>query len=250
MANYTLPELPYDYAALEPHYSGQIVELHHDKHHAAYVAGANTAIEKLHEARESDNFATINQLQKNLAFNLSGHILHSLLWTNLSPDGGGKPEGELGAAIDETFGSFAAFRSQLSEAALNVQGAGWGTLAWEPLAGRLIVEQVYDHQGNIGQGAAPLMALDMWEHASNAPASATSSRSARSPRPGLKVPGASRNHWLRRSSILEDLSGAWRSLTATHVQHKSAGQAHMTGSTRLSGERGFGSAVVMVGSAS
>jgi Fe-Mn family superoxide dismutase len=165
MAEYTLPDLPYDYAALEPHYSAQILELHHDKHHAAYVKGANAALEKLGEARETGTFDTINQLQKNLAFNLSGHVLHSLFWQNMSPTGGDKPDGDLAAAIDDSFGSFEGFRSQLSEAALNVQGSGWGALTWEPLGQRLIVEQVYDHQSNVGQGAPPLLVLDMWEHA-------------------------------------------------------------------------------------
>jgi len=165
MTQYTLPDLPYDYAALEPHYSGEILELHHDKHHATYVKGANTALEKLSEARDQDTFDTINQLQKNLAFNLSGHVLHSLFWKNMSPDGGDKPDGELAAALGDSFGSFEGFRNQLSEAALSVQGSGWGALTWEPLGQRLIVEQVYDHQSNVGQGAPPLLVLDMWEHA-------------------------------------------------------------------------------------
>jgi len=165
MPEYTLPDLPYDYGALEPHYSAQILELHHDKHHAAYVKGANDALDRLGEARDSDDYGTINQLQKNLAFNLSGHVLHSLFWQNLTPDGTDKPAGELGAAIDEGFGSFDGFRNQLTQAALNVQGSGWGALTWEPLGQRLIVEQVYDHQSNVGQGAPPLLVLDMWEHA-------------------------------------------------------------------------------------
>lgn len=165
MAVYSLPDLAYDYAALEPHLSAEILELHHDKHHAAYVTGANTTLEKLESARAADDFGTINQLEKNLAFHVSGHVLHSLFWKNLSPDGGGKPEGELSAAIDDGFGSFEALKHQLTEAALGVQGSGWGVLAWEPLGGRLIVEQVYDHQSNVGQGASPLLVLDMWEHA-------------------------------------------------------------------------------------
>jgi superoxide dismutase, Fe-Mn family len=165
MPAYSLPDLPYDYAALEPHYSAQILELHHDKHHATYVKGANTALEKLEQARETGTFDTINQLQKNLAFNLSGHVLHSLFWNNMSPDGGDKPDTELSAAIDEAFGTYEGFRSQMTEAALNVQGSGWAALTWEPLGQRLIVEQVYDHQSNVGQGAPPLLVLDMWEHA-------------------------------------------------------------------------------------
>jgi Fe-Mn family superoxide dismutase len=162
---YELPELPYDYTALEPHYSAEVLELHHDKHHKAYVDGANTTFEKLGEARESGNFGTINQLEKNMAFHLSGHVLHSLLWNNMSPDGGGEPEGELAAAVKESFGSFEALRAQMSEVANSVQGSGWAVLSWEPLSSRLIVEQVYDHQGNVGQGSPPLLALDMWEHA-------------------------------------------------------------------------------------
>ncbi len=165
MSAYTLPDLPYDYAALEPHYSAKILELHHDKHHAAYVTGANTTLEKLEAARDSGDFATINQLEKNLAFHLSGHILHSLFWTNLSPDGGGKPEGELAAAIDDGFGSFDKFKEQLTQAATTVQGSGWGALAWEPLGGRLIVQQIYDHQSNVGVGSIPLFVIDAWEHA-------------------------------------------------------------------------------------
>ena len=106
MALYELPELPYDYSALEPHYSAEVLELHHDKHHKAYVDGANTTFAKLSDARDSGDFGTINQLEKNMAFHLSGHVLHSLLWTNMSPDGGGEPEGELAAAVKESFGSY------------------------------------------------------------------------------------------------------------------------------------------------
>ena len=165
MPAYTLPELPYDLAALEPHYSAEVLELHHDKHHKAYVEGANTTLDKLDQARTSDDYGSINQLQKNLAFHLSGHVLHSMFWENLSPDGGGKPDGELLAAVKEGFGSFEHFQNQISEAATNVQGSGWGALTWEPLGQRLIVEQIYDHQSNVGQGAPPLLVLDMWEHA-------------------------------------------------------------------------------------
>jgi Fe-Mn family superoxide dismutase len=162
---YTLPELAYDYSALEPHYSARLLELHHGKHHAGYVKGANETLEKLGEARAAGDFDAINQLQKSLAFHLSGHVLHSLLWKNLSPGGGGEPDGELAAAVAEFFGSFEGLSRQLTEAAMHVQGSGWGALGWEPLGGRLVVEQVYDHQGNIGNGTVPLLVLDMWEHA-------------------------------------------------------------------------------------
>jgi Fe-Mn family superoxide dismutase len=165
MKRYTLPDLLYDYSALEPHYSGEVLELHHGKHHAAYVAGANATLDKLAEAREKKSFAALNQLQKSLAFHVSGHVLHSLFWKNMIPHGGGRPDRELAAAIGESFGSFDGLKSQLTEAALNVQGSGWGAVAWEPLGQRLVVEQVYDHQGNIGNGTVPLLVLDMWEHA-------------------------------------------------------------------------------------
>ena len=165
MSAYTLPELPYDLTALEPHYSAEVLELHHDKHHKAYVDGANTTLDKLDQARTSDDYGSINQLQKNLAFHLSGHVLHSMFWENLSPDGGGEPDGELIAAVNEGFGSLEHFKNQMTQAALNVQGSGWGALTWEPLGQRLIIEQIYDHQSNVGQGAPPLLVLDMWEHA-------------------------------------------------------------------------------------
>jgi superoxide dismutase, Fe-Mn family len=162
---YTLPELAYDYSALEPHYSAKLLALHHGKHHAGYVAGANATLEKLAAARADGDFSAINQLQKSLAFHLSGHVLHSLLWRNLSPRGGGEPDGEIASAVAEFFGSFAALKRQLSEAALSIQGSGWGVLGWEPLGERLVVEQVNDHQGNICNGTVPLLVLDMWEHA-------------------------------------------------------------------------------------
>jgi superoxide dismutase, Fe-Mn family len=165
MQSYELPDLPYDYAALEPHYAARTLELHHGKHHAAYVKGVNGALEKLGAARATGDLGAIVGLEKTLAFNLSGHVLHSLFWLNLSPDGGDNPEGELGAAIDEFFGSVDGFRNQLSEAAITVQGSGWGALSWEPLGKRLYIEQIYDHQGNTGQSGVPLLVLDAWEHA-------------------------------------------------------------------------------------
>ncbi|GAB2490757.1 superoxide dismutase [Nocardiopsis aegyptia] len=164
-APYSLPELTYDYAALEPWISGQIMELHHSKHHAAYVAGANTALEQMAEARESGNFGTIPMLEKNLAFHLGGHVNHSIFWQNLSPEGGDKPTGELASAIDDQFGSFDAFRAHFGAAANSIQGSGWAILAYEPLGQRLIIEQLYDQQANIPHSTTPLLMLDMWEHA-------------------------------------------------------------------------------------
>jgi Fe-Mn family superoxide dismutase len=165
MAIYELPDLPYDPGALEPHISGRIMELHHGKHHATYVQGANTALEKLHEMRAKGDFATISMLERNLAFNVSGHVLHSVFWTNLSPDGGGTPTGLLADAIDTGFGGLEAFRRQMTEAAATIQGSGWALASWEPVAGRVMVQQVHDHQGQHGQGTVPLLAIDAWEHA-------------------------------------------------------------------------------------
>ncbi len=165
MANYTLPELDYDYAALAPHISATIMELHHSKHHKAYVDGANTALEKLAEAREKNDFANINKLQKDLAFHLGGHTNHSIFWKNLTPGTEERPTGELAAAIDEFFGSFDAFKAQFNAVALGLQGSGWAFLAWDALGKNLIIEQLYDQQGNIAAGTIPLLMLDMWEHA-------------------------------------------------------------------------------------
>jgi len=165
MPKYTLPELAYDYGALEPHVSGKIMQLHHDKHHAAYVAGANTAADGLAEARAKNDFAKIATLEKALAFHTSGHVLHSLFWQNLSPESGGEPKGELAEQIKKDFGGFAAFKRQLTEAASTIMGSGWGALVWEPLAGRLLTTQIYDHQSNLAQGGVPILVLDAWEHA-------------------------------------------------------------------------------------
>ncbi|OEI68500.1 superoxide dismutase [Curtobacterium sp. ER1/6] len=164
MAEYTLPELPYDYAALEPHISGKIMQLHHDKHHQAYVTGANTALEQLGEARESGNFGAVNKLEKDLAFHLGGHVNHSIFWTNLGPDTK-VPEGELAAAIDEFFGSFEKFQAQFAAVANGIQGSGWSVLAWDQVGQKLVTFQLFDQQANVPLGVVPIFMLDMWEHA-------------------------------------------------------------------------------------
>ncbi len=165
MPVYTLPDLPYDYAALEPHISGRIMELHHDKHHAAYVAGANAALDALAQARESGDLAAVNLHEKNLAFNLGGHTNHTVFWHNLSPDGGGEPAGELAAAITDQFGSFAAFKAHFAAVATGIQGSGWAVLGWDSIGERLLVFQLFDQQANVPLGVTPVLMLDMWEHA-------------------------------------------------------------------------------------
>ncbi|MBP6684662.1 MAG: superoxide dismutase [Leucobacter sp.] len=165
MTAYSLPELPYDFAALEPHISGKIMELHHGKHHQAYVTGANTALEQLAEARDSGNLGPVNKLEKDLAFNVGGHVNHTIFWNNMSPDGGGKPEGELASAIDEFFGDFEKFQAHFAATAMGVQGSGWAVLAWDTLGQRANIVQMFDQQGNLPAGTVPLLMLDCWEHA-------------------------------------------------------------------------------------
>lgn len=165
MAAYSLPDLPYDYAALEPHISGKIMQLHHDKHHQAYVTGANAALDALAEARDSGNLANVNKLEKDLAFNVGGHVNHTIFWNNLSPEGGDRPEGELAAAIDEYFGDFEKFQAHFTATAMGVQGSGWAVLAWDALGQRANVVQLFDQQGNLPAGTVPLLMLDVWEHA-------------------------------------------------------------------------------------
>ena len=162
---YTLPDLPYDYGALAPHIAPEIMELHHSKHHAAYVAGANAALEQLAAARDKGEFGAIPKLEKDLAFHLGGHINHSVFWKNMSPDGGGRPEGEVAAAIDEFFGSFDGFEAQFNQAANGLQGSGWSMLVWDTLGQRLNINQLFDQQGNLPVGQLPILQLDMWEHA-------------------------------------------------------------------------------------
>ena len=166
LAEYVLPDLDYDYGALEPHISGEIMELHHSKHHATYVAGANTALEQLAEAREDGTIAAkAPLLSKNLAFHLGGHTNHSVFWKNMSPNGGGQPEGELGEAITAEFGSFEKFQTHFNAAATTLQGSGWSVLGFDHIGQRLVIQQLTDQQGNISINITPLLMLDMWEHA-------------------------------------------------------------------------------------
>jgi superoxide dismutase, Fe-Mn family len=161
---YTLPDLDYDYSALSRAISAEIVELHHSKHHAAYVAGANTAQEKLADARTKGDFAALPKLEKDLAFHLGGHINHSIYWKNMSPNGGGEPGGDVAAALGEYFGSFTGFKGQFEAAANSLQGSGWAALVWDTFSGQLNINQIYDHQNNVPAGQLPLLLLDMWEH--------------------------------------------------------------------------------------
>ncbi|HEY0840978.1 MAG TPA: superoxide dismutase [Vulgatibacter sp.] len=164
-AEYTLPPLPYPKNALDGYLSAEILELHHDKHHAAYVRGLNAAVAGLAEARTKGDFSQVKALERALAFNGSGHVLHSLYWNSMSPKGGGEPKGALQQAIVASFGSVDAFRKQFAAAAKAAEASAWGVLAYEPLGDRLIVFAPENHQNMGFQGAQPLLCVDVWEHA-------------------------------------------------------------------------------------
>jgi superoxide dismutase, Fe-Mn family len=165
MTRYVLPDLEYDFGALEPHISGRIMELHHGKHHKAYVDGANKALERLQEARQKGNLDTVGALERKLAFNVSGHVMHSIFWCNLTPRGGGKPTGELAQTIERHFGSFDVFKQQLSKTAATIMGSGWAALMWDTVSAQPLIAQIHDHESSTMQGAVPLLVLDAWEHA-------------------------------------------------------------------------------------
>ncbi len=164
---YVLPPLPYAYDALEPHIDKETMILHHDKHHKAYVDGLNKTLKEMAAARAVGdiNVSTLAGMQEDLSFNGSGHILHSIFWSTMGPGAGGEPGGELADAINKSFGSVEAFRSQFSKAAAGVKGSGWAILAYEPVADSLIVLQVKQHDLQTVFGSAPLLPLDVWEHA-------------------------------------------------------------------------------------
>ncbi|RBI58732.1 superoxide dismutase [halophilic archaeon] len=164
-STYSLPPLSYDYDALEPSIDAQIMKLHHDKHHQGYVEGANAALQKLMKMRDNGDFEDIKHIKRDLSFNLSGHILHSIFWEVMSPDGGGTPDGDLANAIQRDFGSISAFKREFSAAAENVEDSGWGMLVYDHLADQLLVTQAEDHNDLAVQAATPLLVLDVWEHA-------------------------------------------------------------------------------------
>jgi Fe-Mn family superoxide dismutase len=165
MKEYVLPPLPYNYNALEPHIDEATMKLHHDKHHAGYVAGFNNALKKLEEARANGDFALVKHWSREAAFNGSGHFLHAIFWTNMSPKGGGEPKGALREAIDKDFGGFEAFKNQYIAAAGAVEGSGWAILGYHKEGKQLMIVQAEKHQNLTVQGIIPLLVLDVWEHA-------------------------------------------------------------------------------------
>ncbi len=160
-----LPPLPYPYDALEPYISATTLRIHHDRHHQAYVNGLNNAELKLVEARERGDFSLVKHWERELAFHGSGHLLHSIYWTNMSPAGGGMPVGILADQIDRSFGNFRAFREQFTAAAEQVEASGWAILVWQPPWGRLEILTAEKHQDLTQWGVIPILVVDAWEHA-------------------------------------------------------------------------------------
>jgi len=165
---YVLPKLPYDYNGLEPYISEQQLTIHHDKHHLAYINGANAAFKKLDEARKSKAEIDIKAMLKELSFNIGGHQLHSIFWPTLAPagrGGGGEPTGKLADAINKEFGSFAQFKAEFSKAAASTEGSGWAALAIDVKTKQLAIMQIEKHNVNVYTGFYIVMVLDVWEHA-------------------------------------------------------------------------------------
>jgi len=162
---YELPDLSYDYDALEPHIDSRIMELHHDKHHQGYVNGANAARDALEEMRDSEDFGDIKSVKRALAFHLSGHVNHTIFWENMHPDGGGEPEGELADQIEQDFSSYEGFKADFSQAAGGVEGSGWALLCHDAASDELIVAAAENHQNQTPQATTPILVCDVWEHA-------------------------------------------------------------------------------------
>jgi len=161
---YEAAPLPFAYDALEPHIDARTVELHYTFHHKPAVTAANKAEEALAKARESNDFALVKHYEKELAFQLSSHILHTVYWTSISGKGG-EPSGALAKAIDHDFGSYAKFKSQLLAASAAVEASGWGLVGYHPATNRIMILQCENHQKLTAWGIQPLLVLDVFEHA-------------------------------------------------------------------------------------
>ncbi|MDD3661682.1 MAG: superoxide dismutase [Candidatus Dojkabacteria bacterium] len=162
---YTLPELPYEYSALEPVISAETMRLHHGTHHAAYVKGANSALELLERSRTSEHDVDVSAVLRSLSFNVNGHVLHDIFWKSMrAPQKRNKPSAMLEKIFDETFGCFDDFISEFKHAALKVEGSGWAVLSKDPDNG-ILITQVEKHTVNHIAGYTPVLTLDVWEHA-------------------------------------------------------------------------------------
>ncbi len=167
-APYKLPELPYDFNALEPVISAEIMQLHYTKHHQTYVNNLNAALEKYHEAEAKGDLAAMISLQQAIKFNGGGHVNHSIFWTNLAPPskgGGEAPKGHLLEAIQRDFGTFETFVEKLSAQAVAIQGSGWGWLGYNKTEKKLVVATCANQDPLSTQNFVPLLGIDVWEHA-------------------------------------------------------------------------------------
>lgn len=167
-AEYTLPPLPYPEDALEPHIDKETMAIHHGKHHAGYVKGLNTTLKALADARDAGKYENTQQLTRLLAFHAGGHFNHVVFWNNMAPagkGGGGEPQGKLADQIEKDFGDLAKFRAHFSAAAIQVEGNGWGVLAYHPALQRLVIFNLMNQQDLTPAGTVPLLMLDVWEHA-------------------------------------------------------------------------------------
>lgn len=168
MAKYELPQMPYDFGALDPVISGQIMELHYTKHHAAYVNNLNAALEKYAEAEQKQDVAAMIALQSSIKFNGGGHVNHSIFWTNLAPTskgGGEAPQGELLQALQARFGSLDLFIEKMSSMTVAIQGSGWGWLGFDSSKKELVITTCSNQDPLSTQGYIPLLGIDVWEHA-------------------------------------------------------------------------------------
>jgi len=163
---FALPKLGYEYNQLEPTLCEEIMRIHHSKHHNGYVNNLNNAVAKLAEAEKAGDINAINQLTEAINFNGGGHINHTIFWTNMSPNGGGAPTGDLAAQINTDFGSFDAFKKELCTKASGVKGSGWGWLGWNKVASKLQVATCQNQDPlEATTGLIPLLGIDVWEHA-------------------------------------------------------------------------------------
>ena len=161
-----LPPLPYPYNALEPVIGEETLRIHHDRHHKSYVDGLNKAEMYLLEARKTNDIEYIKYRENELAFNGSGHILHSIYWTVMAPLGtGGQPGPQTVSHVNQYFGSMDAMKSQFIEATKTVEASGWGILTWQPTWGRLEILQYEKHQNLTQWSGIPILVCDVWEHA-------------------------------------------------------------------------------------
>ena len=164
---YSLPELPYEYNALEPVLSQELLTIHHDRHHQGYVNGANNILQTLDNARIKGTDLDIKSTLKALSFNIGGHLLHSLFWPSLTPteQASNEPSGELREAINREFGSFDQFKKEFTQSAASVEGSGWAALSYCLQTDRPIIMQIEKHNTNVYPQFRILMVIDVWEHA-------------------------------------------------------------------------------------